>query len=373
MFEKLAPSLRVVAFFGVLGTCGVQIARNALAAPVTMPIAKDRDKATRQAISRVGGEDVHAPLATGGAHVVGGNGVVEPAQRETRVAGQVTAVVRDVAVKEGDHVKQGELLVQLDDGVEAAALQAAEADVSAERANLARTLKGLRIEDRDAVAADAQAAKARAELSAGIAARTEQLAKTGAATVDELERARRQAQTDQANYKATEARLRGAEAGSRIEDIGFQRARVLAAEARVAQAKASLNRLAIHAPFDGEVLQVKFRPGELYSFSGAEPLVVMGDTSSLRVRMDVDERDIALVSRGAKAWVVADAFGTQRFTGTVEEIGRRFGRKNIRTDDPVEKNDTKILEVVIRLDTTALLVPGQRVTCFIETPEPPKP
>jgi HlyD family secretion protein len=220
------------------------------------------------------------------------------------------------------------------------------------------------------VAAEAQSARSRAELSAGIASRTEQLGKSGAATPDELERARRQAQADQATFKATEARLRAAEAGSRVEDIGFQRARVMAAEAKLAQAQANVERLAIRAPLEGEVLQVKVRAGELYNFAGVEPLLVMGDTSKLRVRMDVDERDIARVANGAKAWVTADAFGTRRFTGTVVEIGRRFGRKNVRTDDPVEKNDTKILEVVIELDSSDLLVPGQRVTSFIEAIAP---
>jgi HlyD family secretion protein len=81
--------------------------------------------------------------------------------------------------------------------------------------------------------------------------------------------------------------------------------------------------------------------------------------------MDVDERDIARVKPGATAYVTADAFGSRHFTGKVVEIGRRFGRKNIRTDDPVEKNDTKILEVVIELDSNELLLTGQRVTSFI--------
>ncbi len=361
----MLKKLPTIAFFLLLVTCGAQIVRTAVAAPVTEPVKKDEATAARVAKSRVGGVDEQLPMPANGAGVVGGNGVVEPAQRETKVAAQVSALIAQVLVKEGDRVKAGDLLVQLNNAVELAALEAAEADLTAEKANLARTLRGLRVEDKDAVQADSQAAKARAELSASIAARTEQLAKTGAATVDELDRAKRQAQTDGATYQATQARFRAAEAGSRIEDIAFQRARVQAADARVVQAKANLERLAVRAPIDGEILQVKVRVGELYSFSGAEALLIMGDTSKLRVRMDVDERDVARVSVGATAYVTADAFGNRRFTGKVVEIGRRFGRKNIRTDDPVEKNDTKILEVVIELDNNELLLTGQRVTSFI--------
>lgn len=356
--------LKVVAFFLVLATCGAQIVRNAVAAPVTEPVAKDVLRAGREAESRVGGADEKDPPPAEG-KVVGGNGVVEPADRETRVAAQVTAVVVAVAVKEGQHVKKGELLVQLDDAVERAALESAKAEVAAERANSSRVQRGLRVEDKDAASADAQAAKARADLSASVLTRTEQLAKSGAATPDELERARRTAQTDQATYRASEARLRAAEAGSRVEEVSFQRARTLGAEARLAQAEAQVARLAVRAPIDGEVLQVKVRPGELYSFQASEPLIVMGDTSKLRVRMDLDERDVAKVKAGAAAYVTANAFGAQRFPGKVVELGRRFGRKNIRTDDPVEKNDTKVLEIVIELEGLPPLVPGQRVTSFV--------
>jgi len=371
MLKRIPSSVRVAAFLLLLATCGVQIARSAFADPATTPIGKDRVKSDRAAVSRVGGVDVTAPLPEGGEGVVGGNGIVEPAQRETKVAAQVSAVVQGVKVSEGDQVKAGDLLVQLDDAVERAALAAAKAELDGERANLARTLRGLRLEDRDQVAAEAQSLRARAELSASVLARTEQLAKAGASTIDELDRARRQAQSDQASFQATQARLRAAEAGSRAEDITFQRARVASAEAKLAQATASAERLAVRAPLDGEVLQVKVRPGELYSPTGSEPLVVMGDTRRLRVRMDVDERDIARVALGSSAYVTADAFGTRRFTGKVVEIGRRFGRKNVRTDDPVERNDTKILEVVLELEGSALLVTGQRVTCLVSA-TPPK-
>jgi HlyD family secretion protein len=357
---KIPKAVSITVFVLMLGTCGAQIVVAATAPPVTVPLPKDAEKSDRKAVSRTGGVDTMAQLPEVGGRV-GGNGVVEPARRESRVAAQVSAVVSTVNVKEGDWVKQGELLVQLANDFELAAVAVAEADLAAERANLARTFKGLRVEDREAVAAESQVARSRSELSVGVLARIELLAKSGAVSVDELDRARRQAQA-----KATDARLRAAEAGSRTEDTTFARARVQASEARVAQAKATLERLAVRASVEGEVLQVKVRPGELYNVQGsAEPLLILGDTRTLRVRMDVDERDIARVKPNAAAWVTADAFGSRRFPGKVVEIGRRFGRKNIRTDDPIEKNDTKILEVVIELEGKELLIPGQRVMSYI--------
>jgi len=370
MFQKLPRPARAALLVAALAFMGVQVVRTATAGPATQPRDKDVQKAERTAVSRSGGVDERSALPPGG-EVVGGNGVVEPLDRETKVAAQVTAVVERVLVREGERVEAGALLVQLAGSVERAALQGAEAELAGERAALGRTQKGLRGEDREAAAAESESARARAELSAAVLQRTEQLAKAGAATADELERARRQAQGDAATAKALEARKRAADAGSRQEDLSIQRARVQAAEARVAQARAQLERLSVRAPLSGEVLQVKVRAGELYSFQGAaEPLVVMGDTAGFRVRMDVDERDAARVKAGATAWVTADAFGDRRFAGKVVEVARRFGRKNVRTDDPTERNDTKILEVVVELQDAGELRVGQRVSGFIQAGAP---
>ena len=71
-----------------------------------------------------------------------------------------------------------------------------------------------------------------------------------------------------------------------------------------------------------------------------------------------------------RASITADAFPDQVFAGRVVEIGRRMGRKNIRTDDPVERIDTKILEVIIELDKRepdqGTLIPGLRVVSVID-------
>jgi HlyD family secretion protein len=83
--------------------------------------------------------------------------------------------------------------------------------------------------------------------------------------------------------------------------------------------------------------------------------------------MDVDERDIGRVEIGQSASVAADSFKNEKFSGKVVEMARRMGRKNVRTDDPTERIDTKILEVVIELDSAQKLVPGLRVKSFIRT------
>ena len=86
------------------------------------------------------------------------------------------------------------------------------------------------------------------------------------------------------------------------------------------------------------------------------------------MRIDIDERDVARLRIGARGFATADAWSDKQFTGKVVEISRRFGRKNVRTDDPIERIDTKILEVVLELDDAKTLIPGQRVLSFVEVP-----
>ena len=330
----------------------------------SLPREGDRAKATRTAAPPGSAHDERSEVPAG--NLVAGNGIIEPAERETRLAAQVSGVIAKIHVKEGDHVDAGAALVELDRAADEAALVAAEAEITKAKAELARAASGLRREDRDAMAAESEAAKARAGLSETTLGRTELLMKGGAASAAELDRARLGAAADKAAFEAADARRRAAAAGSRGEDVAVARAGVLAATARRDQARKNLERLTVTAPSAGEILQIKLQVGEFYSPSGVDPLIVMGDTRKLRVRMDVDERDIGKVKMGARAFAVADAFRDKKLTGRVSGVARRMGRKNLRTDDPVERIDTKILEVVIDLDPTEHAVVGLRVMSYLE-------
>jgi HlyD family secretion protein len=96
------------------------------------------------------------------------------------------------------------------------------------------------------------------------------------------------------------------------------------------------------------------------SASSAVPTAI-----DVEARMDVDEWDVGRVKLGHAVVVRANAFPGVDFVGKAVELGRRMGRKNVRTDDPTERNDTKILEVLVTLDTPGSLIVGQRVTCYI--------
>jgi ABC exporter DevB family membrane fusion protein len=349
----------------LLVLCVSAIVRSVTAGPPTIPQDKDVAKAQRTAVPKQG-TDERVTLPQG--DLVAGNGIVEPADRETRVAGLVGGRIESILVREGQVVEKGAVLAIIEGKPDVAALAAAEAELEQAKADLARTVRGLRKEDVDAIVADTAAQRARAELSTQQLARVTELAKGGAATAEELDKARQQADADRSALEAAEARRRAALTGSRAEDVLSARARLAAAQARRDQAAAIVEGKQVRAPIAGEILSVRYRAGEYYSVvQNVDALIVMGDTSKLRVRMDVDERDIGRVREGQTAFATLNAYPGKRFYGKVVEIGKRMGRKNVRSDDPTERIDTKILEVVIELDEKQGLVPGLRVTSYVQT------
>ena len=138
------------------------------------------------------------------------------------------------------------------------------------------------------------------------------------------------------------------------------------ARARLEAAQAALGKTYVRAPLDG-VVRKHHRTGESVANGSTvpDPIFTIGDTRALRVRVDVDEADVSKLALGERAYVTADAYGQKRFWGHVVRIGQELGRKNVRTDEPTERVDTKILETLIQLDEGTRLPIGLRVDSFI--------
>lgn len=103
--------------------------------------------------------------------------------------------------------------------------------------------------------------------------------------------------------------------------------------------------------------------GELLATFNPQPIAILSDTSKLRVRAEVDERDIALAHKDGCVAVSAEAYPGKQFTGQVALVTPMMGRKKVRTADPAERADRDVLEVIIDLNPTDVPLPlGLRVT-----------
>jgi HlyD family secretion protein len=183
---------------------------------------------------------------------------------------------------------------------------------------------------------------------------------------DEAERYERAYQAAQAEYDRAAQEYSLVDAEARVEDRDKGEAAVTSAQAQLAEGRSYRGKTYIRSPLSGVILRKLRHAGENVSTQFDSPIVTLADDSSLRVRLDVDEADVARLRLGQIAFVTAEAYGSQRFTGHVIRVGQILGKKNVRTDEPSERVDTKILETLVELDPGQKLPLGLRVDAYVE-------
>ena len=131
-------------------------------------------------------------------------------------------------------------------------------------------------------------------------------------------------------------------------EAAFDKAQVALAiaDADMAHARAQLELSEVRSPVSGTVLRVFTRAGERVGSNG---IVEIGETDKMYAIAEVYETDITRVHEGQQAIVTSPALG-EPLTGTVEKVGRRIGKLDILSTDPVARTDARVVEVEVRLD-----------------------
>lgn len=301
--------------------------------------------------------------------VIHAGGVVEPAGEERLIVAESAGRIARIHVAEGEQVRRGQLIAELAAEEAAARVAAAERQIAVLAAERALRLAGARPEERALARARWEAAEALARRAQDALRRGEALADRGLLADDAREALLRQAEVASAEARAAEAALALAEAGPRPEELALLDARIEVAEAELEAARAALAKTRILSPIDGTVLKLLLREGELVAPLDPKPVASLGDLARRYVRAEVDELDIARLRPGLRAEVRSESFPDRAFPGTVERIGLRMGRRLLRSDDPVERRDARVLEALIRLEDGRELPIGLRVDLRIY-PEP---
>jgi len=154
-------------------------------------------------------------------------------------------------------------------------------------------------------------------------------------------------------------------AAAELDEAGAQ---LSAAESQAHAAQVEIERSTVRAPIDAEVLQVKLRVGEFAPAAPTSaPLILLGRSKPLHVRVDVDEHEGWRVRPGAEA--------TGHLRGNADlKTPLRFVRfepfvipKRSLTGDSTERVDTRVLQVIYRVERDDLpLFVGQQLDVFID-------
>jgi len=269
--NKLLRGLVALAIVGALGVAGVKVAEPWITAQVfQVEVSVTEVAAISPAQAQI---DLTA------------TGYVVP-QVTAKVGAKVVGRITRAPVREGQAVKAGQVLFDLDPADQAAAVASARARVAAASAKVL-TVKAQRAE----VDTDFK--------------RQKHLAESGAATravVEDLEQ----------KLVSLDAQIKAAQAD------------VLAASAEVDSLTTGLRNLVVASPIDGVVMTKPAAIGDITS--PGTPLVELADFATLLVEVDVPEGRLALARVGGPCDVALDALPDQRFRGTVVETGPRLNR-----------------------------------------------
>lgn len=299
--------------------------------------------------------------------MIAGPGRVEPSSEDIKIGSELSGRLKVVNVEEGDAIHRGQVLAELENADYRAQVESARANVVAKQSVLRKVINGARRQERDEAWSSVNEAKAVTENAKSELRRRRELFSAGVVSREELERYAREADVAQAKYEAAVQQHALVDDRAREEDQSLAEADLKLAQAQLDEAQARYEKTFIRSPIDGGVMRKHHRSGESVSNSSTvpDPILTIGDRKTLRVRVDVDETDVSKVNVGQRAYVTADAFGKQKFWGHIVRVGQQLGPKNVRTDEPTEKIDTKILETLVELDAGSHLPDGLRVDAFI--------
>lgn len=305
--------------------------------------------------------------APSGPYLIAGAGRVEPTSENIKLGSELNGKLKVIYVEEGAVVQRGQVLAELENADYRAQVESAAAEVKQKQAELRKVINGARQQERHEAlssVAEAEAVMNHARLEKD---RYRKLYEAGVVSREEADNYSKEYDVAKARYEEMKNHHALVDADAREEDRAMAEANLQLAQAKLDAARALLDKTYIRSPIDGTVLRKHHREGESISTfaSTPDPIFTVGDTSALRVRVDVDEADVSKLVLGQPAYVTADAYGKQRFAGHVVQIGQQLGRKNVRTDEPTERVDMKILETLIALDEGQNLPVGLRVNAFI--------
>lgn len=249
------------------------------------------------------------------------NGTIQP-EVEVKISSEVSGEIIELYVKEGDSVKKGDLLLQVNPDISESNVERARASVNNAKANLA------------SAKARVQQAEARFKQAETSFERSKKLFNDKVISSLEFE----QAETEFLSAKGElEAARRSVEAASYT---------VKSLESTLSGEQKTLNRTSIFAPMDGIVSKLNVEKGErvlgTIQMTGTE-LLRIADFTTMELSVDVGESDIIRVTVGDTAEIEVDAYDDRTFIGIVKEVANSAKNLGVTTNtDQVTNFEVKI-------------------------------
>ncbi len=280
-----------------------------------------------RAATEGGSNDVGGIVLSAGGYIV--------AHHKINVNSKVTGRVKWIGVEKGDKVKEGQVLVRLeDDEFRAQYLQASGAVENA-KAYLLQLQNGSRPEEVQQAQHNMEEARAMAANDKITLDRTQQLFAQGVVSRQALDDATAKYEADQQRMNSLQQSFALSKLGPRAEEIARAKGQLLQAEGTAAFAKSQLDATTIRAPVTGTILERKVEKGELLTAQFASTaeggpqgsVVALADLNDLQVELDIAQGDFARLKAHQKGIVTVDAFPELKWDGVIAEMSPEANRQ----------------------------------------------
>ena len=253
--------------------------------------------------------------------------------RQIQLAFHATGRIEELLVEEGDLIKPGQLVAELDPSRYEADVARAAAEVGAKRQVLSRLLAGSRPEEIQEARARVNALKADLEDAKTIYERTKFLARTGSTSKQSFDDTETAFKAAGANVDAANEQLALAVKGPREEDIAVARNELLASEAALRFAETELKDTKLYAPKAGVIQDRILEPGDM-AFPQT-PVFTLALTNPVWARAYLSESDLGKVIPGMKAFLTTDSFPDKKYEGWIGFISptAEFTPKQVQTTE----------------------------------------
>ena len=283
--------------------------------------------------------EVEATRATAESSDVGGivltaSGYIV-AHHKINVNSKVTGRVAWIGVEKGDKVKEGQVLVRLEDDEFRAQYEQARGATENARAYLEELEHGSRPEEIQQAQHNLDEARATLANDRITLDRTKELFNEGVMSKQNLDDASAKFEADQQKTNSLNQSFALSKLGPRAEEIARARGQLLQAQGAEAYAKSQLDATVIRAPVTGTILERTAEKGELVTAqfaSGAAggpqgEVVALADLNDLQVELDIAQDDFSKLSRDQKGVVTTDAFPDRKYDGQIAEISPEADRQ----------------------------------------------
>ena len=292
-------------------------------------------------------------------------GRIEAATPEIKLRSRLSGRVTEIMVREGLKVEAGDILLRIDDRQYRREMLLAAAELELAKARQERLVNGAHPLQRSEAAAMYRAKLVEHEQAKLSWQRIHNLIQDEAVSQQKADDQRALLDALTAEVEAAKARMERLESPAREDEVKIDEARVKAAQTKLELAKIRLQWTELRAPSPGQILKLDAEPGELIGPDSPLPTVLMADTSRFQVRAFVEELDAPRVRLGMAAKIQADGLPDQEFKGRVVRLSPQMGRKELWSDQPTERYDTKTREVWIELEGNDAWVVGLRVDVML--------